>query len=492
MASFNGSKDGLFDTLFVYNPSSKVYEDIFTISQFALHTHPISDTVNLQTQLDTKYTATSIVGNDHIYTNFNSGVLTISSTISQLQFDAKQEGITTGALTDILATNLTVDRALVSNGIGKISASLITSAELAYLDNCSSNIQIQLNAKEVILTGAIEDVKSVNMITSKVVVSNGFGKLDSALCSIVEVDYLNGATSNIQTQLDGKQGTLINYAETAGTTTTIDEYFDDATPTSTHLAWLAGVYVNNLNVSQTITIPLYHHYFDLGSGTCFMSIQIKADTATDALISVNDSTGWNEVSEIRFDDLSTTEWKTYTWSFTIPSNGKMNFHIGYVPTGSSLTQTAGNLEIKNLRLYKTTATATISSQLSCVEDVICGRTISAKGFASTSDRRIKTNIKNASIDTCVDLFNKIDVKTYNRTDFKGNRLGFIANDFYDNIPEEFENLVGMLYGGEQALLSLSYDRIVCVLWGVVKNQQKQIDELNKRGRPSVAKPKKKV
>lgn len=64
----------------------------------------------------------------------------------QASLDAKQATITGGATT-ITSNNLTVSRALVSNSSGKVAASDITSTELNYLDGATSNIQTQLNAK---------------------------------------------------------------------------------------------------------------------------------------------------------------------------------------------------------------------------------------------------------------------------------------------------------------------------------------------------------
>lgn len=75
------------------------------------HTHAISDVTNLQTALD-----------------------------------AKQATVTGGAST-IASSNLTANRALISNGSGKVAVSAVTSTELGYLDGVTSNLQTQLDAK---------------------------------------------------------------------------------------------------------------------------------------------------------------------------------------------------------------------------------------------------------------------------------------------------------------------------------------------------------
>ena len=60
--------------------------------------------------------------------------------------DAKQNTVTGGAST-ITGSNLTASRALISNGDGKVAVSAVTSTELGYLDGVTSAIQTQINGK---------------------------------------------------------------------------------------------------------------------------------------------------------------------------------------------------------------------------------------------------------------------------------------------------------------------------------------------------------
>lgn len=52
-----------------------------------------------------------------------------------------------GAVSTIKDSNLTASRALISNSSGKVAVSDVTSTELSYLDGVTSNIQTQLNGK---------------------------------------------------------------------------------------------------------------------------------------------------------------------------------------------------------------------------------------------------------------------------------------------------------------------------------------------------------
>lgn len=69
---------------------------------------------------------------------------TYSSNKIETELDKKQDTIT-GAATTIVDSNLTTNRALISNSTGKVETSSITSTELGYLSGATSNIQTQIN-----------------------------------------------------------------------------------------------------------------------------------------------------------------------------------------------------------------------------------------------------------------------------------------------------------------------------------------------------------
>lgn len=90
------------------------------------------------------------------------------STATQTALNGKQDAITGGAST-ITSSNLTADRALVSDASGKVAASEVTSTELGYLDGVTSNIQTQLNGKQNIITanGFLKGDGSGNITSDK-------------------------------------------------------------------------------------------------------------------------------------------------------------------------------------------------------------------------------------------------------------------------------------------------------------------------------------
>lgn len=61
--------------------------------------------------------------------------------------DARARSAITGGASTIVGNDLTASRALISNANGKVAVSGVTSTELGYLDGVTSNIQTQLNDK---------------------------------------------------------------------------------------------------------------------------------------------------------------------------------------------------------------------------------------------------------------------------------------------------------------------------------------------------------
>ena len=74
------------------------------------------------------------------------GKLQTSVNNVQTSLASKQDTVVGGAST-ITEDNLTASRALVSNSSGKVAVSNVTSTELGYLDGVTSNVQTQLNNK---------------------------------------------------------------------------------------------------------------------------------------------------------------------------------------------------------------------------------------------------------------------------------------------------------------------------------------------------------
>lgn len=82
-----------------------------------------------------------------------------------------------------------------------------TATELNYTKGVTSAIQTQLNGKQSTITGAGSTIASNNLTANRALVSNGSGKVAVSSTTSTEVNYLSGVTSKVQTQLNNKIGT---------------------------------------------------------------------------------------------------------------------------------------------------------------------------------------------------------------------------------------------------------------------------------------------
>lgn len=149
------------------------------------------------------------------------------STATKTALDGKQAKVT-GAATTITDSDLTANRALISNSSGKVEVSAVTSTELGYLDGVTSNIQTQLNNK---LSSA--PVASVNNKTGAVTLAKG----DVGLGNVDNTSDVNKPISNAtQAALNGKQAKItasgILKSDGSGGVTAAEAGTDYVTPAS--------------------------------------------------------------------------------------------------------------------------------------------------------------------------------------------------------------------------------------------------------------------
>jgi hypothetical protein len=135
---------------------------------------------------------------------------------AQTQLDSKQPTIT-GAASTVTTANLAANVVLVSNAAGKIVASAISQNELNTLQGATSNLQAQLNAKQATIVGAASTVTTANLTADRVVISDTNGKLVASSVSVSNLGYVSTLQSDAQTQLDAKQSTLTGAASTVTT-----------------------------------------------------------------------------------------------------------------------------------------------------------------------------------------------------------------------------------------------------------------------------------
>ena len=81
-----------------------------------------------------------------------------------------------------------------------------TTAEINYVDGVTSNVQTQLNAKQATITGAATTIDDTNLTASRALVSDSSGKVAVSAVTSTELSYLDGVTSNLQTQINNVGG----------------------------------------------------------------------------------------------------------------------------------------------------------------------------------------------------------------------------------------------------------------------------------------------
>ena len=177
------------------------------------HAHKIDNAFITSAMLAGSIDAAKIDGGLVSNAEFNTldGINTVSSIQSQI--DGKQATIT-GAATTITGSDLTVSRALASDASGKVAVSATTSVELGYVSGVTSAIQTQIGNKQPTITGAATTIANSNLSVSRAVVSDASGKIDASTTTSVEIGYVSGVTSSIQTQINDKQNTVTGGAST--------------------------------------------------------------------------------------------------------------------------------------------------------------------------------------------------------------------------------------------------------------------------------------
>ncbi len=132
----------------------------------------------------------------------------ISEGSTNLYFsDARAQAAITGAASSIATIDLTANRALISNGSGKVSVSSVGASQLVYLGNVTSDIQAQINGKQA----------SGNYITDLTgdVTASGPGSSTATLASVGTA----GTYGTVTTDAKGRvtSGTVISAVANGGT-----------------------------------------------------------------------------------------------------------------------------------------------------------------------------------------------------------------------------------------------------------------------------------
>ena len=183
-------------------------------------------TSGIQTQLDAKVAATVTAANDFVtFTRLDANIDVVSANAAAVE--TRRAANIAGAVSTITTGNLGADKALVSDGSGKVAVSGVTATELGRLTGVTSAIQTQFTGAETRRTsniaGAISTVLTSDLTASRALVSNAAGKIIVSAVTDTEIGHLDGVTSAIQTQLNAVETRrTANIAGAVSTITTGD------------------------------------------------------------------------------------------------------------------------------------------------------------------------------------------------------------------------------------------------------------------------------
>lgn len=161
-----------------------------------------------------------------LISNTPAGNISATNTQAAInELDTEKQAVITGAATTITSSNLTTNRAVISNGSGKVDVSAVTSAELDYVSGVTSSIQTQLNTLNSskqpldatltslaayntngLLTQTAADTFAGRTITgsSAVTVTNGSGVAGNPTLDLSNTGVVAGSYVNPQITVDAQ------------------------------------------------------------------------------------------------------------------------------------------------------------------------------------------------------------------------------------------------------------------------------------------------
>ena len=109
-----------------------------------------------------------------------------------------------------------------------------------------------------------------------------------------------------------------------------------------------------------------------------------------------------------------------------------------------------------------------------------GELIFGYGFVNLSDKALKRNVRDLSEKELQETFDAVEPRMYDRIEGGKDQIGFIAQEVQATPPGERVCKTKNLDGRE--LMTLDYQKLNVVLWGVVKSLQKRVEKLEKKKR----------
>ena len=342
------------------------------------------------------------------------------------------------------------------NGDAYISSSLYlggtavtsTAAEINYVDGVTSNVQTQLDSKQATITGAATTIATDDLTVSRALTSNGSGKVEVSAVTSTELGYLDGVSSNIQTQLNAISssadinGGAIDGAAIGANSPSTAVFTTVNSTGATTLASGGGV-VNVASSGVMTTVK----------GTLNVDEAVTLDTTLDVsgALSIGGTTVTSTAAELNYVDGVTSNVQTQLDS-KLSSSGNIT--------------TGGNIIIPdsgNIGSTSDTDAITIANS----GNVTFGQDVTVNGdVVISSDERLKSNI--VSLGSTLSKLLLIDGKSY---EMKGKqKIGVLAQEIQEVFPE-------LVNEDDNEMLAVNYQGLVPVLINALKEQDEKINRL---------------
>lgn len=226
---------------------------------------------------------------------------TIPSKTSELDNDSgfitndalsgKQDEIT-GAATTITNSNLTANCTLISDANGKVAVSDVTSTELGYLDGVTSNVQTQLNGKQ----GVDDEIQGLRL-------RGGINSIGSSNKSVAINPAVNGigfarlSGGTVKVYYDGYEMPI--------TDSSLDNLFDGKLGTYVNF----GIPVGDFTWKNSVTYTVGAYVQDKGTGYWYKALKENTnvspvDDTTETWAFASASQTGNYAKFIKLDDVA--------------------------------------------------------------------------------------------------------------------------------------------------------------------------------------------
>jgi len=269
-----------------------------------------------------------------------------------------------------------------------------------------------------------------------------------------ELNFVDGVTSNIQTQLGTKVGTATTITAGAGLTGGGD-LSTNRTISHADTSSQASVDNSGTTVIQDVTLDTYGHVTGLASATLGLGSFGITASATE----LNYTTGVTSGIQTQLNAKANLSGAGFTGNLSITNTAPT---ISFIDTDN--TNFSVHVNSSLWYVLNSGGTGIIYTDQS-------GNFTAAANITAYSDERLKADI--TPIENALAKVMSLGGYTYTRTDINQRQTGVLAQEVLKVLPEA----VG---GSEETNYTVAYGNMIGLLIEAIKEQQAQIDELTAR------------